>query len=155
MSQPIIKKSSSLVPPKDQLRLMCKTLRGLEADPAILYARWVQQTSTRYVCRMGITATGAYAAYMAAADSPASSCSLNRGFRVTFKSRDTVTSSPVSDPKTGQYNNCSKESRKPAEITSDLCSGKPHATSIAAPPAGALSVPGFRPPQRRWTQMIP
>ncbi|PWW79902.1 hypothetical protein C7212DRAFT_341055 [Tuber magnatum] len=124
MSQPITKKSSSLVPPKDQLRTMCKTLKGLEADPAI---------------SMGITAAAAYTAYMAAADSPASSSSSNRSFRVSLKPQDTVTSSPVPSPKTGKHKNGSKKSRKPAEITSDLCTGNLNATSIAPPPADTPS----------------
>ncbi|PWW73595.1 hypothetical protein C7212DRAFT_346882 [Tuber magnatum] len=103
MSQRTIKKSSSSVPPADQLRLMCGALRGLEADPAIVYARWVQQTSTRYVCGMGITATGAYSAYMEIVDCPVSSHSSNRVFSITLRSQDTVTSPPVSDTKTENY----------------------------------------------------
>ncbi|PWW79904.1 hypothetical protein C7212DRAFT_341057 [Tuber magnatum] len=110
MPQYAVKKSSSLVPLRDQPRLMCKALGGLEADPAIL---------------IGITPAGAYAA---------SSRSPNR---VTFKSGDTVASSPVSDPKTGQYNNGSEKPWNRAGITSDLWSGNLNATSIAAPPAGA------------------
>ncbi|PWW74207.1 hypothetical protein C7212DRAFT_346148 [Tuber magnatum] len=76
---------------------------------------------------------------MAAADSPASSRSSNRAFRVSFKSQDIVTSSPVPSAKTGRHKNGSEKSQKPAEITPDLCSGNLNATSIAAPPAGAPS----------------
>jgi len=136
MSQPPIEQSAPSIPPKEQLRLMRSTLEGLEGDPAIVYARWVQQTGTCYICTMGVTITGSYSTNMEATELSNSSLSLNGVFRLTSESQDTVILSSVSDPKTDQFGNRIKESSESTEITPDLNDGNHDATTTTESSTG-------------------
>ncbi|RPA89036.1 hypothetical protein L873DRAFT_681307 [Choiromyces venosus 120613-1] len=141
MYRRIIVDSSTSVP-MDHRILMSRTLRELGADPAVLHARWVQSTRTRWVCTAGISASGDYIALLRRDEVPAPGYS-SRILSQTTRPPVPAASSSASAPKAENIDNASDMTSEQAEIVRDLRpthdAGSASATSASfhLPPAAA------------------
>ncbi|RPA91765.1 hypothetical protein L873DRAFT_266921 [Choiromyces venosus 120613-1] len=124
----IIADSSTSVP-MDHRILMSRTLRELGADPAVLHARWVQSTRTRWVCTAGISASGDYIALLRRDEVPAPGYS-SRILSQTTRPPVPAASSSASATKVDQTDNASDMASEQVEIPSDL-----HPTNDADTPS--------------------
>ncbi|RPA88561.1 hypothetical protein L873DRAFT_1023468 [Choiromyces venosus 120613-1] len=133
----IIVDSSGSVP-MDHRVLMSRTLRELGADPAVLHARWVQSTRTRWVCTAGISASGDYIALLRRDEAPAPRYPSSRVSSQTTRPPATAASSSASATKVDNTDNASDMTSEQAEITRDLCLTDNAASASAAPAPTSL-----------------